>query len=272
MRLELKKFDISKVRDDAVIVMTAKRREGKSTLVKDLMYYHRDIPVGTVISPTEQANKFFSDFIPNVFIHDEYSAPVIENFIKRQKMIVKKQNQEKALYGSCNIDPRAFLILDDCLYDASWTRDKNMRFVFQNGRHVKTLYICTMQYPLGIPPNLRTNIDYVFILRENNLGNRKRLYENYAGVFPSFDIFCQVMDQCTENYECLVIDNTARSNKLEDIVFWYRAEVHSNFRVGNAQFWVNNDKSYNTNDDDEEDFDTSALKKSKHIIRVAKRV
>ena len=62
-----------------------------------------------------------------------------------------------------------------------------------------------MQFALGIPPNLRTNIDYVFILRENIVSNRKRIYEHYAGMFPSFEMFCQIMDQCTENYECLVI-------------------------------------------------------------------
>ena len=47
-----------------------------------------------------------------------------------------------------------------------WTRDKMMRLLFMNGRHWKVMLIITMQYPLGIPPNLRTNIDYVFILRE----------------------------------------------------------------------------------------------------------
>ena len=31
--------------------------------------------------------------------------------------------------------------------------------------------------------------------------NRKRLYENYAGITSSFEVFCQVMDQRTENYE-----------------------------------------------------------------------
>ena len=79
-----------------------------------------------------------------------------------------------------------------------------------------------MQYALGIPPNLRTNIDYVFILRENFVSKRKRLYEHYAGMFPNFEMFCQVMDQCTENYECLVINNNAKSNKLEDQIFWYK--------------------------------------------------
>ena len=81
------------------------------------------------------------------------------------------------------------------------------------------MFIITMQYALGIPPSLRTNIDYVFILRENYVSNRKRLYEQFAGMFPSFDMFCQVMDSCTENYECLVINNNAKSNTLEEQIF-----------------------------------------------------
>jgi hypothetical protein len=31
------------------------------------------------------------------------------------------------------IDPRTFVILDDCLYDNSWARDKMMRLLFMNG-------------------------------------------------------------------------------------------------------------------------------------------
>ena len=69
----------------------------------------------------------------------------------------------------------------------------------------KVLLLITMQYPLGIPPNLRTNIDYVFILREPYLTNRKRIWENYASMFPTLESFCAVMDQTTENFECLVI-------------------------------------------------------------------
>ena len=81
------------------------------------------------------------------------------------------------------IDPRAFLVLDDCLYDNSWTKDKNVRSLFMNGRHFKILFIITMQYALGIPPNLRTNIDYIFILRENYVSNRKILYEHHNRIF-----------------------------------------------------------------------------------------
>jgi hypothetical protein len=127
-----------------------------------------------------------------------------------------------------------------------------------------------MQYPLGIPPNLRTNIDYVFILRENIVSNRKRIYDNYAGMFPTFEVFSQVMDQCTENFECLVIDNTSNSNKLEDCVYWYKGDGHEDYKLGSNQFWVNNTLEDNDSSDEEFSMDRFKAKKNSTRINVRK--
>ena len=243
MSLDLKKFDMKNIsfRPDEnkgpVVVLIGRRDTGKSFLVRDLLYYHQDIPIGTVISGTEAGNGFFSAHVPKLFIHDEYNTAIIENILKRQKTVMKQIKKEMEAYKRTSIDPRAFVILDDCLYDNKWTKDKMMRLLFMNGRHWKIMLIITMQYPLGIPPNLRTNIDYVFILREPYIANRKRIWENYAGMFPTFESFCQVMDQCTENFECLVINNNSKSNKLQDQIFWYKAANHGNFRLGSKEFW-----------------------------------
>ena len=161
-----------------VIVMIGRRDTGKSFLVRDLLFYHQDIPIGTVISGTEAGNGFYGELVPKLFIHDEYNTAIIENILKRQKTVLKQIKREMEAYKRTNIDPRAFVILDDCLYDNKWTKDKMMRLLFMNGRHWKIMLIITMQYPLGIPPNLRTNIDYVFILREPYINNRKRVLRN----------------------------------------------------------------------------------------------
>jgi len=273
MKLELRKFDISTITDDKVVVMIGKRNTGKSFLIKDLLYYNNSFQVGTVISGTEAANGFFGEFIPKMFIHDEYRSTIIDNVVKRQQSLLKNIKKEVHKYGSSQIDPRAFLILDDCLYDSSWTKEKNVRALFMNGRHLKMFFVISMQYPLGIPPNLRTNIDYIFILRENIVANRKRIYDNYAGMFQNFEIFCQVMDQCTENYECLVIDNTTKSNKLEDNVFWYKAENHAPFTICNRQFWELSKRMGNNEDEDdrEDDYDPSVFRKKKPSINVKKK-
>jgi len=64
------------------------------------------------------------------------------------------------------------------------------------------------------------------------------------------------MDQCTENFECLVINNNSKSSKLEDQAYWYKAEPHPDFRLGADILWkqsssmaINDDS-----DDDNEDF------------------
>ena len=253
-----------------VVVLIGRRDTGKSFLVRDLLYHHRDIPIGTVISGTEAGNGFYASHVPKLFIHDEYNTGIIENILKRQKTVIKEVNKQLALYKKCSIDPRAFVILDDCLYDNSWARDKMMRLLFMNGRHWKVFLIITMQYPLGIPPTLRTNIDYVFILREPYIANRKRIYENYAGMFPTFESFCQVMDQCTENYECLVIDNNVKSNKLSEQIFWYKAnsDIRHDFKLGSKEFW---EMSKSLGDDEEEaPYNPEQFRKVGHKINVKK--
>ena len=251
-----------------VIVLIGRRDTGKSFLVRDLLYYHQQIPIGTVISGTEEGNGFYSKHVPKLFIHDEYNTAIIENIMKRQRSVLKQVNKEIEAYKRSSIDPRTFVILDDCLYDASWTKDKMMRLLFMNGRHWKVMLVITMQYPLGIPPNLRTNIDYVFILREPYIANRKRIYENYAGMFPTFESFCQVMDQCTENFECLVINNNSKSNKLTDQIFWYKASPHGDFRLGSKEFW---EISQNIGSDDEDEaYDPNSSRKKGPRINVKK--
>ena len=65
MNLELKKFNMKYIKFDnkkssgPVIVLIGRRDTGKSFLVRDLLYYHQDIPIGTVISGTEAGNGFY---------------------------------------------------------------------------------------------------------------------------------------------------------------------------------------------------------------------
>ena len=71
------------------------------------------------------------------------------------------------------------------------------------------------------------------------------------------------MDQCTENYECLVVSNNVKSNKLEDQIFWYKASSHGSFKLGAKEFWdISKDM---TSDDDEETFDTTQGRKGPRI-------
>jgi hypothetical protein len=269
MKLELKKFDPRTLKDDSVVLFIGKRNVGKSFCMKYIMSFHQTLPVGIVISPTERANHFFEPWVPKMLVYDEYDEKIVGKFLERQTKITDQFNAEKQKFGRTDLDPRAFLILDDCLYDKSWPNSKNIRCLFMNGRHYKVFFLITMQYPLGIPPHLRANVDYVFIFRDNQIKNRERIYQQYAGMFPSYDIFSQCLDQVTENYECMVIDNKVQSNKLEDQVFWFKA-ADNNFKLCSKELWdmqaLDEERramGLACEPDEEPEFDEAALKVKK---------
>jgi hypothetical protein len=266
MNLQLKKFDMRMIPPASTCMIVAKRGQGKSTLIKDLMYYKQDIPVGTVISATEPSNCFFEKFVPRMFIHFKYDTVIIQNFLKRQKKLKKRIKRGE------HLDNRAYLIFDDMMYDQSWKKDQEMREIFFNSRHFETLFVCALQDPMGIPPNFRGNIDFVFLLKENNRTNKEKLWKHYAAVFPTYEMFSETLDQCTNNRECLVINNTANAGRLEEQVFWYKAELHNDFHVGPEEIWNISEQNYMDDDDDDEEINintynaaASSKRKGPHI-------
>ncbi len=235
MNLQLKRFDPTKIGSDKVCLFIGKRGTGKSTLVTDIMYHKRNIPSGVVMSATEDGNHYYKQYVPDLFIYGSYNKETIENIIERQKHNINT-------YG--NTHP-VFILMDDCMYDKSCMKDECIRQLFMNGRHWKIFFLLTTQYCMDLPPGLRANIDYVFVLRENVIQNREKLWKSFFGVFPTFNMFQQVMDACTENYECLVIDNTSKSNKLNECVYYYKSAIRPPFKIGSQSMWEAHKKFYN---------------------------
>lgn len=231
--INLRKFDMRKMNKNSVCVLIAKRNSGKSFLMKDILYNNRDIPAGTVISRSDKVAHFYDQFIPSILIHYTYDTKLLQNLFDRQTKASEENWPNK----------RCFLVFDDVLSEANtWKKDPLLTDVFFNGRHFNILFLLAMQAPLAITPGLRTNIDYTFILKTPNASDRKKIFENYAGVFPNRNIFEKVLDGCTNDYGCLVIDNTATTNNLTDQVFYYKADDHKDFKMCDESFWAKNSR------------------------------
>jgi hypothetical protein len=235
-----------------------------SWLVRDIFYHHRHIPSGVVFSGTEEASPFFSDFIPDCFIHSEYDPELIESIMNRQRRKIREAKNSGRSDTGKMASNNVFIVLDDMLHDAqNWKKEKTIKNIFFNGRHYNFLFILTMQYPLGITPELRSNIDYVFIFNEPSVKNRRKIYEDYAGMIPSFDHFCNILDACTQNHECLVIKTSGNSTDIRDQIFWYKAESHTKFRVGHDKLWEYHDDRYNRDYECQADEDQAEMEKLK---------
>lgn len=217
------------------INIIAKSGCGKSWLVRDLLDYVGDIPVCMIICPYDGMTKFYEKNFPNCAscIYHQYEEGLIGKVLARQKMILR-ENEKRIKEGKKPIDPRCVFIMDDCMSSKHlWLKDPSFLELMTCGRFYQITFILTMQYSLGIQPELRCNFDHVFLLGEYFINNKKKLYKHYAGMFPSKDTFFQVFDQITDDYGCMVINNRLRSSDICQKVFWYKAENRGvNQRLG----------------------------------------
>ena len=186
--------------------MIAKRGCGKTSLIKDILqrYDQEFINNSLIISPKEKINPFYKKYFSNAEIIYDLNFNKIETYLDNKK-------------------PGA-IILDDCLLSHQDLKNEIYANLMFNGRHYKKMVITTIQYPLPIPPQFRCNFDYVFMFNDDNVSNKKRLYDQYAGIFPSYYTFDNVFKYMTfEPYSSMVIKNFGVAKCFEDKVFWYKS-------------------------------------------------
>ncbi len=226
-QLSLRKFNMSGTDDKRVFLVLGKRNTGKSQFTADLLSHKRHIPVGILMSSTEEATGFFKNVagIPDAYIYGEWNPGVIDTIIAKQRALAKAGNLRNC-----------FIVLDDLAFDKSLFNSKQMRELMFNGRHYGICLIITAQFLGDLPTYFRANVDYVVTYRTPGIQDRERLWKNFFGAIPTFHMFQSIMDNTTEDYHALVLDNTVQSNALSDCIFWYKAPLRSStsgaFRIG----------------------------------------
>lgn len=227
-RLKIRKFSMDSMKPNRVILIIGKRGTGKSTLLKDIMYHLRKrVDTGFAFSPTHDTQVMFEDFLPRSHIYNEYSLETIRNIVSCMESL-KEQGKEKSISVS----------LDDCMFDKGIMKTKEMREIHMNGRHLNMWLINSIQYMLDIGPDLRSQIDYVFCLKENIINARRKLHQYFFGVFDKYEDFSLVFDKCTANHECLVLDNTTPHTNISDSIFYYKADPKlTTFRYGKSIYF-----------------------------------
>ena len=253
MKIKLHKFDFSTIPPDGrIILVIGKRGSGKSTLIENIAYNLRmrfDFAIG--MSPTLSSITMLEKHIPPAMVFGKgFNMDTFKKLLGITAQISRSKKFRKSL-----------LLMDDCNADREAFRSKEMRDAFMNGRHYDINIIWAMHYCMDILPALRTQVDYVFVLKDNIRANKERLHRNFFGMFNKVDEFIQVMDKCTENNECLVLDNTSPTPDLSKCLFWYKG-LHQTlippFILGNSVFFKLSD--YYHKDDTADDDDLLKVK------------
>lgn len=200
--IELNLFQLFNLLPNTTCVIIGKRSTGKTTLINDIIFHKQPIPVKVVITTK---NNIYNDTIPIEYECTNYST-VINNVLT-------------------NHDFNSSIIIMDDIRSKS-IDDITLTNLFMNGGHHNLSTILSTQHPLLLSPVLRHNSDYVFLFHENSIQIRKQLYQYYGNIFPTFQLFNDMMDQYTSiDYQCLVICNRIKSNNIADCVFWYKANI-----------------------------------------------
>ena len=213
--LPIARFDIRVFQGESAhnVAIIGKRETGKSTLVRDLLRHCRKDQnfYATIITQSGET-PMYREQSSNYSILGQYDDSVIEDYLTKLK--------------STRAPSNSALVLDDCMYDNRWFRNKYTRALFANGRTWKSTLLLAMSYPLRIPSVFSASLDYVFLFREAVVSNKKRIWETYTfGAFPTFELFCAVFDDAASaRYDALVIKNCEIQCELCDKIFWYKAD------------------------------------------------
>jgi len=238
--LSFSKFDPRKLerqrrsRGPPTILFIGPRGTGKSIACKDILYYLRRIPTGTVFSETTAGVLDFKKIFPGPFVHNSLKLDKITKIIEHQTE--KSMKSPDRLDRLQDVD--TLVLLEDCMADKTIYKKKEFRNIFMNGRHLGICFVMNLQYMLDIPPALRTNVDYVFVTKETTHANKRKLYEYFFGCISTYKKFDEIFTTLTNNYGLMVIDKTEISGDLEKTIFWYKAELPPRaFLFGSKSFW-----------------------------------
>lgn len=215
MQCKITKFKPETIKPGRIHFIVGKRGCGKSTLLRDLLSRMTgQVDYALAMCPTMESAEMLRSCLPASSVYDKYVPSKVDQVVKVAQH-----------FASLGKKRRFLLCLDDCLYDRNVLRSQAIREIFFNGRHMGITFVVLAQYCMDISPDLRTQIDYLFVMKENIVSNRQKLWKYLFGCVQNFDDFSAIMDRCTQNYECLCLDNTLNSGAVQECVFWYKASV-----------------------------------------------
>ena len=268
-------FDTKKV-PHPTILLVGKRFAGKSTASVSVAK-HFNMPrwaawCGTKDTEDYWAEKFESP--ATVWGPDEKGKTALIRIIRFQQKKVRlyKKHLKKPFPRKYEIG----LIFDDVTSKREFRRGEILEDLFSNGRHYKAVIIISCQYIKQLPPAVRTNTDYLFMLH-NTKRTIRILYEEYVENPDEFTMFLDLLRYVTSQrddvgedlYNALVYDNVVKTYKLDEMFKIYRSPPHfdpDTIILGDESWRKYNQDHYR---DEEEESERREYRKKKRLQRLA---
>lgn len=238
---DIEEYDLSRITPRSGICIIGKTACGKSTLMYDIMLRLASrFYLGLAMTPSLSSYQKFQSCIPRHFIKEPVTSE-LETFVD-----LVRQDHRHRMNGE--IEQREyFFIADDCGFDKQFMNSKVLRQMMMNGRNFNLFRLLVIQYLMAIGPDLRSNIDLIFLFWDNNVNNQKKMHANWFSFIP-FPKWQKMFATVTRNYGTMVLDvrKCAVSHNYRDCVFFYRAEMHDlePFQMCHPSFFEISNKTF----------------------------
>jgi len=260
------------------VLLVGKRNSGKSVTAQSIAAAHTHIERWCVWVGTKATADYWSERLGS------HASIYGTNEQGKHALIraIQFQNEKVQLYKSLKKPlPRKYyigFIFDDVTSDRAFSKGGLLETLFSNGRHYHAVVIVSCQYLKQLPPPLRNNTDYLFMLH-NSKRTMHVLYEDYVENPDEFDMFAHLLRTVTseknlktglKKFNSLVYDNTSGSDLLNEIfkVFTPPQGPVQPILLGSAEWRTFNEANFIDRNTDEQ---LRKFRKREHVQQIRQR-
>jgi hypothetical protein len=197
-------------------MIIGRRASGKTILIKNILHHMKSDRVLLFdSSPLDE----YRNIVPEECKYVEYNDDIMVKMGKLVSATIMKNGHDMTKV------PSTAIIFGEELdqRDKTGPGFKNMIF---NGKMYKYNVLLQQQTPI-LQPQYRQQIDYLFLSKETNSANLRKIYDQWVSqIFDTYNIFTRILNDCTRNYGFMVVDFRSRSYRLSERVFRYKVQAN----------------------------------------------
>lgn len=165
--------------------IVGRRQTGKTVLFRSL--YRKII---------DQIDEFFAFTL----VKEEYTD------LTHEKHIFDDYDQLESLVSYFFRHPKTRRLVVIHNFDNRLMRMHSFQNLCMNSRHMNVTLVFISDYPITLPPQIRNNVDIVFLCPESSKPFQQKLYSLFGGMIDSYHEFREIFVEATKDYHCFVID------------------------------------------------------------------
>lgn len=199
-----------------MFLIVGQKECGKTPMIKQIMtsFMKKNIIENTIIFCHDSNNR------PNAMMRykEDYNNIVTNPDNIYDKL--EEKHLKKIIKMQCKKNSKPLLLIfDDVVSNKTILFPSFFDIVINGAHHFKITLIMAMQYPFILPLEIRTNFDYICAFKNKTEFYKRRLYDDYFCMLPTYSAFNSIISQLPP-HTCLVATNIYSFNLKKQLTYF----------------------------------------------------